>query len=73
MLDDVIVVASQSAGLCAAYFYEGPGKQAWMICDKLNGPFDLESYRSEKGKEVLLISDPGQAGTLICYGRLFSL
>ena len=65
LLDDVIVVACRSAGLCAGYSYEGPGKKAWLIREKLNGPFDLDSYRSEKGKEVLFITDPGQEGTFI--------
>lgn len=67
LLDDTIMITSRSAGLCAGY--ELSGQRKWTITDKLNGPFDLDSYRSDNGEQLLFITDPGKTGELKRYHK----
>lgn len=56
------MITSRSAGLCAGY--EISGQRKWTITEKLNGPFDLDLYRSDNGEQLLFITDPGKTGEL---------
>lgn len=60
LLDDTIMITSRSAGLCAGY--ELSGQRKWTITEKLNGPFDLDSFNSDNKKQYLFITDPGKTG-----------
>ncbi|XP_061166789.1 uncharacterized protein LOC133175695 [Saccostrea echinata] len=58
VLGDIIVIASQSAGECTGYGTQGD--RMWRISEKLDGPFDLDSYQANNDKQLLFISDPGK-------------
>jgi hypothetical protein len=60
--DEVIIIASQSAGMCSGFGAQG--EHMWDITEKLSGPFDLDAYKTNDGKQLLFISDPGKRGIL---------
>ncbi|XP_062619883.1 uncharacterized protein LOC134281435 isoform X1 [Saccostrea cucullata] len=57
-VNDIIIVASHSAGFCTGYDIHG--KILWDITERLNGPFDVAAYTSDDRKEYLYITDPGR-------------
>lgn len=71
LLEDTIMITSLSAGMCAGY--ELSGQRKWTITEKLNGPFDLDLYRSDNGEQLLFITDPGKTGELLLKAVYISL
>ncbi|XP_061166790.1 uncharacterized protein LOC133175696 [Saccostrea echinata] len=69
VLGDIIVIASQSAGECTGYGTQGD--RMWKISEKLDGPFDLDSYKDSNDKHLLFISDPGKREESVSAVRVY--
>ncbi|XP_062587807.1 uncharacterized protein LOC134249471 isoform X2 [Saccostrea cucullata] len=63
------ITASQSSGECTGYGTQGD--RMWKIIEKLDGPFDLDSYQTNDGKQLLFISDPGKREESVSAVRVY--